>query len=50
MDFVESYYLIKHASAWFLWDTGIPDAVAAIPNGRAGRGRWPAFERVPVLA
>ena len=33
MDFVDSCYLIKHAQGWFLWDTGIPDAVAAMPDG-----------------
>ena len=33
MDFVDSCYLIKHAQGWFLWDTGVPDAVAAMPNG-----------------
>jgi N-acyl homoserine lactone hydrolase len=33
MDFVDSCYLIKHSEGWFLWDTGIPDAVAAMPNG-----------------
>jgi N-acyl homoserine lactone hydrolase len=35
MDFVDSCYLIKHAKGWFLWDTGIADAVAAMPNGLA---------------
>ncbi|OAE97456.1 MBL fold metallo-hydrolase [Bradyrhizobium centrolobii] len=35
MDFVDSCYLIKHGQDWFLWDTGIPDAVAAMPNGLA---------------
>jgi len=36
MDFVDSCYLIKHSSkGWFLWDTGIADAVAAMPNGLA---------------
>ena len=35
MDFVDNCYLIKHAKGWFLWDTGIPDAVAAMPNGLA---------------
>ena len=35
MDFVDNCYLIKHAQGWFLWDTGIPDAVAAMPNGLA---------------
>ena len=34
MDFVDSCYLIKHSGkGWFLWDTGIADAVAAMPNG-----------------
>jgi glyoxylase-like metal-dependent hydrolase (beta-lactamase superfamily II) len=33
MDFVDNCYLIKHAKGWFLWDTGIADAVAAMPNG-----------------
>ncbi|MDE5459864.1 N-acyl homoserine lactonase family protein [Bradyrhizobium sp. CSS354] len=35
MDFVDSCYLVKHAKSWFLWDTGIADAVAAMPNGLA---------------
>ena len=35
MDFVDTCYLIKHAQGWFLWDTGIPDAVAAMPDGLA---------------
>ena len=35
MDFVDNCYLIKHAQGWFLWDTGVADALAAIPNGQA---------------
>lgn len=35
MDFVDTCYLIQHKQGWFLWDTGIPDAVAAMPNGLA---------------
>jgi N-acyl homoserine lactone hydrolase len=35
MEFVDNCYLIKHAQGWFLWDTGISDAVAAMPNGLA---------------
>src|ERR1700738_420113 len=35
MDLVDTCYLIKHKQGWFLWDTGIPDAVAAMPNGLA---------------
>jgi N-acyl homoserine lactone hydrolase len=33
MEFVDNCYLIRHAQGWMLWDTGIPDAVAAMPNG-----------------
>ena len=33
MDFVDTCYLVKHAKGWFLWDTGIADSVAAMPNG-----------------
>lgn len=33
MDFVDTCYLVKHARGWFLWDTGIADSVAAMPNG-----------------
>jgi N-acyl homoserine lactone hydrolase len=35
MDFVDTCYLIKHSQGWLLWDTGLDDAVAALPNGLA---------------
>src|ERR1700678_3126724 len=35
MDFVDNCYLIKHSQGWFLWDTGITDAVPDMPNGLA---------------
>ena len=35
MDFVDNCYLIKHSQGWFLWDTGITDEVATMPNGLA---------------
>jgi len=35
MDFVDSCYLIKHGKDWLLWDTGVTEAVAAMPNGLA---------------
>ena len=41
MDFVDNCYLIKHAQGWFLWDTGIADAVADMPNGLARRTQEP---------
>jgi N-acyl homoserine lactone hydrolase len=34
MDFVDNCYLIKHARGWMLWDTGVADAIAAMPDGQ----------------
>ena len=34
MDFVDSCYLIKHSQGWLLWDTGVTDAIAAMPEGQ----------------
>lgn len=33
MAFVDNCYLIKHAQGWLLWDTGITDMVAGMPEG-----------------
>ncbi len=33
IDISVSCYLIRHAQGYFLWDTGITDEVAAMPNG-----------------
>jgi len=35
MDFVDNCYLIHHSQGWLLWDTGIADAIAAMPDGQA---------------
>ena len=32
----DNCYLIHHAQGWFLWDTGLPDAVATQPDGVKG--------------
>src|SRR3954470_13852981 len=34
MDFVDNCYLIKHSQGWMLWDTGLADAIAAMPEGQ----------------
>jgi glyoxylase-like metal-dependent hydrolase (beta-lactamase superfamily II) len=34
MPFVDNCYLIKHAAGWMLWDTGLTDAIAAMPEGQ----------------
>jgi glyoxylase-like metal-dependent hydrolase (beta-lactamase superfamily II) len=35
MPFVDNCYLIHHTQGWMLWDTGLPDALAAKPEGQA---------------
>jgi N-acyl homoserine lactone hydrolase len=35
MDFVDNCYLIHHANGWLLWDTGVADAIADMPDGQA---------------
>ncbi|MGN6459732.1 MAG: N-acyl homoserine lactonase family protein [Pseudolabrys sp.] len=35
MPMVDSCYLIHHGSDWLLWDTGVTDAIAALPDGQA---------------
>jgi len=47
---VGSCYLIRHAQAWLLWDTGVSDAVAQMPGGRPGQGGSPHWHRPKTLA
>jgi N-acyl homoserine lactone hydrolase len=35
MSFADNCYLIRHAQGWMLWDTGLADAIAAMPDGEA---------------
>jgi len=51
MDFVDNCYLIKHAQGWFLWDTGLADAIAAMPEGqRPADPRMTHWKRSKTLA
>ena len=34
MAMAENCYLIHHVQDWLLWDTGVPGAIAALPNGQ----------------
>jgi len=34
-EFVDNCYLIRHTQGWLLWDTGVADAIAAMPQGQA---------------
>ncbi len=37
-DFTDNCYLIKHNSGWMLWDTGMSDAIANMPDGMKAAG------------
>ena len=42
MDISDNCYLIHHTQGWFLWDTGVAEAIAAMPEGQKGEGTGPA--------
>jgi N-acyl homoserine lactone hydrolase len=48
--FADNCYLIRHAKGWLLWDTGIPDAVAASPQGVSTGGGAIVQTRSKTLA
>jgi len=51
MDFADNCYLIKHAQGWLLWDTGVADAIAAMPEGqRPSDPRMTHWRRPKTLA
>lgn len=51
MEFSVNCYLIKHAQGWLLWDTGVADAVAAMPEGLSPRNpRMTRYRRTKTLA
>jgi N-acyl homoserine lactone hydrolase len=50
MDIVDNCYLIKHAQGYFLWDTGIADAIAAMPNGQPAEPAGISWRRPKSLA
>lgn len=35
MPFADNCYLIHHAKGWMIWETGLADAIAAMPDGQA---------------
>src|SRR5262245_29207249 len=51
MDFVDNCYLIKHAQGWMMWDTGLADAIANLPEGqRPADPRMTHWRRPKTLA
>jgi len=49
MDVSDNCYLIHHARGYLLWDTGIGDAVAAMPDGLPGQNGAPSWRRQKTL-
>jgi glyoxylase-like metal-dependent hydrolase (beta-lactamase superfamily II) len=46
----DNCYLIHHTQGWFLWDTGLADAVAATPEGVTGANGALRLKRTKTLA
>ena len=50
IDFSDNCYLIRHAKGLLLWDTGVPDSVAAMPDGMVVAGGAMTYRRPRTLA
>ena len=50
LDVTGNCYLIRHAKGDLIWDTGVPDAVASMPNGLGGTNGSPTWRRPKTLA
>ncbi len=51
MAFVDNCYLIKHGSDWFIWDTGLADSIADLPDGqKPADPRFLTWHRPKTLA
>jgi glyoxylase-like metal-dependent hydrolase (beta-lactamase superfamily II) len=48
--FSDNCYLIRHARGLLLWDTGVPDAVAAMPDGMVVANGAITYRRTKTLA
>jgi N-acyl homoserine lactone hydrolase len=50
IEFSDNCYLIRHAKGLLLWDTGVPDAVATMPDGMVVANGAITYRRVTTLA
>ena len=50
IEFSDNCYLIRHDKGIVLWDTGIPDAVAAMPDGMVVANGAITYRRTKTLA
>ncbi len=46
----DNCYLIHHAQGWFLWDTGLSDALAAVPDGKKDSNSGLVLKRTKTLS
>src|SRR6202140_579216 len=46
----DNCYLIHHAQGWFMWDTGVAEAIADMPDGSKGENGAPNWKRPKKLA
>src|SRR5262245_16152221 len=40
IDYVSNCYLIKHPRGYMMWEAGVGDEIAALPEGRGSFTRW----------
>jgi N-acyl homoserine lactone hydrolase len=50
IEFANNCYLIRHAKGLLLWDTGVPDAVATMPDGMVVANGAITYRRATTLA
>ena len=50
IEFSDNCYLIRHAKGLLLWDTGVPDAVATMPDGMVVANGAITYRRAKTLA
>jgi glyoxylase-like metal-dependent hydrolase (beta-lactamase superfamily II) len=50
IEFSDNCYLIRHDKGLLLWDTGVPDAVAAMPDGMVVANGAITYRRAKTLA
>jgi N-acyl homoserine lactone hydrolase len=50
LEMVGNCYLIRHTQGWVVWDTGVSDDVANMPDGRPGTAGSPHWRRSKTLA
>jgi N-acyl homoserine lactone hydrolase len=50
IDLSDNCYLIRHEGGWLLWDTGIPEQVAQLPDGISAAGGAMTWKRPKTMA